>query len=304
MIFTKEIEIFLEEDLKDDDLSCTLVFNKPVNAVIFTKQECVVSGIEIATAVLDYLNISYSVKKNPGDCAKPNDVLLELAGDSVAILRAERLVLNFLSRLCGIATNTRSYVEIVEKSVSTYNIRQKTKTGSPNPSSQTNQTALPLLPPKIAATRKTTPGIRKFEKKAVVDGGGDAHRSNLADLVMIKDNHIEIMGLENAFWEAKKKASFSKKIEIEAENPEQALLAASLGADIVMLDNMTPAQIRKTVSLLTEKGWRDKILIEVSGGISKETLSEYAILGIDVISLSAVTNDAKWVDISLEIQKK
>ncbi|MDV0447353.1 putative nicotinate-nucleotide pyrophosphorylase [carboxylating] [Methanosarcinaceae archaeon Ag5] len=287
MILTKEIEIFLEEDLRDDDVSCTLVPNKQVNAVIFTKQNCIVSGLEIAAAILDYMNISYAQKKNPGDFANKGEILFELSGDSVAVLRAERLVLNFLSRLCGIATNTHEYVSIVEKSVSDYNKKNQTN----------------LKPPKIAATRKTTPGIRKFEKKAVIDGGGDSHRNNLADLVMIKDNHIEIMGFENAFLEAKKKASFSKKIEMEADLKEQAVLAARLGADIVMLDNMTPAEIRETVALLIENGLRDSVLLEASGGIKKENLADYAASGVDVISLSAVTNDAKWIDISLDIQK-
>ncbi|WNY25862.1 carboxylating nicotinate-nucleotide diphosphorylase [Methanolapillus millepedarum] len=287
MILTKEIETFLEEDLRDDDVSCTLVPNKTVKAVIFTKQACLVSGLEIAAAILDYMNISYVQKKNPGDSAGKGDVLFELSGDSVSILRAERLVLNFLSRLSGIATNTHDYVSIVEKSVSDFNKQNKTSINAP----------------KIAATRKTTPGIRKFEKKAVIDGGGDSHRNNLADLVMIKDNHIEIMGFENAFLEAKRKASFSKKIEMEAETKEQALSAARLGADIVMLDNMTPAEIKETVSLLVKNKLRDRILIEASGGIKKENLPEYAVAGVDIISLSAVTNDAKWIDISLDIRK-
>ncbi|WNY29142.1 putative nicotinate-nucleotide pyrophosphorylase [carboxylating] [Methanimicrococcus stummii] len=278
MILQKEIEHFLEEDLREDDVSCTLVKNQSVSAVIFVKEDCVVSGLEIASAILDYMKIGYVLKKNPGENAKAGDVLYELTGDSVSVLRAERLVLNFLSHLSGIATNTAGYVKIVKDAAGN-------------------------SAPKIAATRKTTPGIRKFEKKAVLDGGGDPHRQNLSDMVMIKDNHIEIMGLENAFLEAKRQTSFSKKIEIEADTKEQATKAAEIGADIILLDNMTPDQIRETIGLLTGKNLRNRVLIEASGGIRKENLKDYATTGIDVISLSAVTNDADWIDVGLDIVK-
>ena len=274
MILIKEIENFLEEDLREDDVSCTLVDNKEIRAIIFTKEECVVSGTEIAVAILDYLGISCEQKKKPGEIAAAGDVLFELNGNSVSILRAERIVLNFLSRLSGIATNTREYVSIVGKKT-----------------------------PRIAATRKTTPGIRKYEKKAVLDGGGDPHRQNLSDTVMIKDNHIEIMGMEKAFAEAKRQTSFSKKIEIEADTKEQALAAAKLGTDIILLDNMSPDLILETVKLLEEHKLREKVLLEASGGIRKENLKAYAATGVDVISLSAVTNAAKWIDISLDVIK-
>lgn len=274
----KEIEHFLEEDLREDDVSCTLIENKNTDAVIFVKEDCIVSGTEIASAVLDYMKISYEQKKNPGDIAKAGDVIFELNGDSVSILRAERLVLNFLSHLSGIATNTCRYVDIVTE-------------------------AAGKKAPKIAATRKTTPGIRKYEKKAVTDGGGDPHRQSLSDMVMIKDNHIEIMGMEKAFESAKRRTSFSKKIEIEADTKEQAVKAAELGADIILLDNMAPEQIREAIALLEQKNLRNRVLLEASGGIRKENLKEYALTGVDVISLSAVTNDADWIDVGLDIRK-
>lgn len=276
MILQKEIEYFLEEDLRDDDVSCTLVENKNVNAVIVVKEDCIASGLEIAAAVFDYMKITYTPKKNPGEAAKAGDVLFELSGDSVSVLRSERLVLNFLSHLSGIATNTHDYVQIVKAA--------------------TGENA-----PKIAATRKNTPGIRKFEKKAVFDGGGDPHRQNLSDMTMIKDNHIEIIGLEKAFEEAKRRTSFSKKIEVEADTKEQALKAAELGADIILLDNMTESQIRDVVAALQQNGLREKVLLEASGGICKNNLKDYANTGVDVISLSAVTNDASWIDIGLDI---
>jgi len=274
MILIKEIENFLEEDLRDEDVSCTLADDKDVRAVIFVKENCVVSGTEIAAAILNYLGISYEQKKAAGETAAAGDVLFELNGNFTAVLRAERTVLNFLSRLSGIATNTREYVTIVGGET-----------------------------PRIAATRKTTPGIRKYEKKAVLDGGGDPHRQNLSDTVMIKDNHIEVMGMERAFAKAKHQTSFTKKIEIEADTKEQALEAAKLGADIILLDNMSPDMIMETVKLLEEHKLRDKVLLEASGGIQKENLKAYAATGVDVISLSAVTNAAKWIDISLDIVK-
>ncbi|WNY23784.1 putative nicotinate-nucleotide pyrophosphorylase [carboxylating] [Methanimicrococcus hongohii] len=284
MILQKEIELFLEEDLREDDVSCTLVKSQNVSAVIFVKEDCIVSGLEIASAILDYMKIGYEQKKMPGDFAKAGDVLYELNGDSVSILRAERLVLNFLSHLSGIATNTADYVKIVKEAAG-----EKSESGKV---------------PKIAATRKTTPGIRKFEKKAVLDGGGDPHRQSLSDMVMIKDNHIEIMGLEQAFSEAKRQTSFSKKIEIEADTKEQAVRAAEIGADIILLDNMSPQQIREVVALMEQKDLRNRVLLEASGGIRKENLKEYATSGIDVISLSAVTNAADWIDVGLDIANK
>ena len=278
MILQKEIEYFLEEDLREDDVSCTLVENKEIRATIFVKEDCIVSGTEIAAAILDYMKISYKQNKIGGEKAAAGDVLFELTGNSIQILRAERLVLNFLSHLSGIATNTQKYVQIVKD--------------------EAGENA-----PRIAATRKTTPGIRKYEKKAVLDGGGDPHRQNLSDMVMIKDNHIEITGLENAFKEAKRQTSFSKKIEIEADTKEQAIKAAEIGADIILLDNMKPNQIREVVAELEQKNLRRFVLLEASGGIRKENLKDYAATGVDVISLSAVTNDAEWIDVGLDVQK-
>ena len=278
MILQKEIEYFLEEDLREDDVSCTLVENKEIRATIFVKEDCIVSGTEIAAAILDYMKISYKQNKIGGDKAAAGDILFELTGNSIQILRAERLVLNFLSHLSGIATNTQKYVQIVKN--------------------EAGENA-----PRIAATRKTTPGIRKYEKKAVLDGGGDPHRQNLSDMVMIKDNHIEITGLENAFKEAKRQTSFSKKIEIEADTKEQAIKAAEIGADIILLDNMKPNQIREVVAELEQKNLRRFVLLEASGGIRKDNLKDYAATGVDVISLSAVTNDAEWIDVGLDVQK-
>jgi len=155
--------------------------------------------------------------------------------------------------------------------------------------------------PRIACTRKTTPGFRKFEKRAVIAGGGDPHRFNLSDAVMIKDNHIEVIGLEKAIIAAKKAASFTRKIEVEVETADNAVRAAQMGVDIIMFDNMTVIEIQKAVRSLEEKKLRDDVILEASGGITIENVDKYAISGVDIISIGALTHSSNWLDISLRI---
>ncbi len=269
----KEIESFLEEDLGYDDVSCTIVPDRITEAVIFTKEDCIVAGIKEAGSIFSYLGIQAETALKDGDCLKAGDIIFRLKGGAVSILRAERLTLNFLGHLSGIATLTRTCVDIVRKHSGTT---------------------------RVACTRKTTPGIRKFEKLAVAAGGGDTHRFNLSDSVMIKDNHIKLMGIEAAI-EAAGKASFTRKIEVEVESVEDAVLAAKLGADIVMLDNMKPGMIIETLGVLREKGLRDSVIVEASGGISRENLEDYAKTGVDVISMGSLIHKSIWIDISLEI---
>lgn len=156
---------------------------------------------------------------------------------------------------------------------------------------------------RIAGTRKTTPGFRKFEKKAVIAGGGDPHRFNLSDTVMIKDNHIAVLGLERAVSAARERASFTQKIEVEVEDMASAIHAAEMGADIIMFDNMAADEIEKTIKTLADRGIRDGIILEASGGISLENIGDYARTGIDVISLGALTHSSRWLDISLRIKQ-
>ena len=155
---------------------------------------------------------------------------------------------------------------------------------------------------RIAATRKTTPGFRVFEKKAVFLGGGDAHRFNLSDAVLIKDNHITILGLEECLRRAKERASFTKKIEVEVESQGDMIKAAKAGADIIMFDNMAPEEIARGIEQLEEMGLRDGVLLEASGGITLDNIPEYAASGVDVISLGALTRNARWIDLSMEMQ--
>ncbi|KKH93584.1 nicotinate-nucleotide pyrophosphorylase [Methanosarcina sp. 1.H.T.1A.1] len=269
----REVESFIEEDLGYDDVSCTIVPDRPAEAIIFTKEDCTVAGLNEAASIFFYFGIQAETGLKDGDCLSKGDIIFRLRGGAVSILRAERLSLNFLGHLSGIATLTRNCVDVVRKhSEST----------------------------RLACTRKTTPGIRKFEKLAVAAGGGDTHRFNLSDAVMIKDNHIKLMGIEAAI-KAAQKTSFTRKIEVEVESAEDAVFAAELGADIIMLDNMQPEAVKETLSVLEEKGLRKSVLVEASGGISPANLEGYAKTGVDVISMGSLIHKSRWIDVSLEI---
>ncbi len=272
-MFIKEVESFIEEDLGYDDVSCTIVPDRPSEAVIFTKEDCIIAGIKEAGSIFCYFGIQAETNLKDGDRLKEGDVIFRLKGGAVSLLRAERLTLNFLGHLSGIATLTRACMDTVRKHSETT---------------------------RVACTRKTTPGIRKFEKLAVAAGGGDPHRFNLSDSVMIKDNHIKLMGIEAAI-EAAKKTGFTRKIEVEVESADDAVLAAKLGADIIMLDNMQPEAVRETLEILKEKGVRETVIVEASGGISQANLDGYAKTGVDVISMGSLIHKSRWIDISLEI---
>jgi nicotinate-nucleotide pyrophosphorylase (carboxylating) len=155
---------------------------------------------------------------------------------------------------------------------------------------------------KIAATRKTALGLLYFDKKAVLIGGGDPHRLNLSDMVLVKDNHIAVAGsVENAVKNAKQNASFSKKIEVEVARVTDVLKAAEAGADIIMFDNFSPKQIKAAVGLLKKAGFLGKILLEASGGITAENLLNYAAAQVDIISMGELTHSVRALDMSLEI---
>ncbi|WP_300609539.1 carboxylating nicotinate-nucleotide diphosphorylase [Methanohalophilus sp.] len=274
-MITSRLEDFIEEDLGYNDISCTLVPDNPQKAVIFAKEKCVLAGTDIAKEILDYFGIQYEQHFNDGDFLGAGDIIYDLDGDAVSILRAERLTLNFLGHLSGIATLTRKCVDIIPKHSRT----------------------------KIAATRKTTPGLRKYEKLAVIAGGGDPHRFNLSDSIIIKDNHRNIMGLKSAILEAQKRTSFTQKIEVEVESVDDALIAAKMNVDIIMLDNMSPEEIIDTISALQAEGLRERVIIEISGGISQDNLKDFVDIDADIISMGSLIHKSHWIDISLEIKK-
>ena len=155
---------------------------------------------------------------------------------------------------------------------------------------------------RVAGTRKTAPALQKFDKMSISIGGGDPHRSALDDMVLIKDNHIAVVGsVEEALKRAKKNVSFSKKIEIEVENAEDAVIAAENGADIIMFDNMSPKEAQDTLDILIKNDLRENVLIEISGGITEDNILDYAPLDVDIISLGSLTHQASSLNFSLDM---
>lgn len=266
-----ELERFIEEDVGYNDVSSAIAPDCKAQAEVVAKEDGVAAGLSEATQIFEYFDVLSTTDLADGSSIRKNDVLFMLDGGARSILRAERLSLNFLGRMSGIATMTHGYVE---------------RAGGV----------------RIACTRKTTPGFRKFEKKAVIAGGGDPHRFNLSDAVLIKDNHIAVLGLEKAVKAAKSIASFTQKIEVEVENVDDAILAAKLGVDIIMFDNMTVDKIKESIDAITKKELRKGIILEASGGITLENIADYAKSGVDVISTGALIHSSGWLDISLEIK--
>ena len=213
--------------------------------------------------------------KDDGDAIKKGDILLEIEGNARRILLLERTALNLLMRMSGVATVTNRIVA---------------KVNDANPKVR------------VAGTRKTAPALQKFDKLAIAIGGGDPHRNALDDMVLIKDNHIAVVGsVKDALLLAKENVSFSKKIEIEVESVEDALIACENGADIVMLDNMSPEEAQSTLNSLKEKGLRENVLIEISGGITEDNILDYAPLDVDIISLGSITHQASSLNFSLDM---
>ncbi len=269
----KEIESFLEEDIGQEDYE-EIVPYTDCKAEITVNEDGVLAGLLEVEQICDYFSIHYSSEFMDGNRVKSNDTVLTMEGAGAKILKAERLVLNILGRMSGVATLTN----VLVRKARTINKQVR-----------------------IAGTRKTTPGFRKYEKRAITIGGGDPHRFGLYEAVIIKDNHIKLMGLEHAVTKAKEKVSFTRKIEVEVESIEEALQAAELHIDIIMLDNMTVAEVNGCVRLLTERGLREGLIVEVSGGINQDNVKDYASTGVDVISIGMITHSAKSLGFSLNV---
>ncbi len=266
---------FLEEDLGSGDITSELIVPPGVAARgrIVCKQNCILAGVSESISVFRELGATAVEIVPDGRPVKRGQIVLEVKGKARQLLAGERLALNFLMRMSGIATLTNELIR---------------ECAAVNPKIR------------IAATRKTTPGFREFEKKAVMLGGGDPHRSGLYDAVLIKDNHIRIAGgIKEALIRAKK-GSFTKKIEIEAENRADAIAAVQGGADIILLDNVPPREVKRIADELRKM--RPEILIEASGGITPENVASYA-AGADVISLGWLTHSVRAVDFSMDIEK-
>lgn len=244
-------------------------------AIVLAKEPGVAACTEEVAHFLERLGFRVKVNVRSGESFDRGSALLQVEGDLRRLLQVERLVLNILAHTCGVATLTRRFVEAVRE------VNPKVK---------------------IAATRKTLPGLRYFEKRAVIAGGGDPHRLSLSDMVLIKDNHLRCFGsVSEAVKAAREAASFSAKVEVEVSSPEEAVEAAKAGADVVMLDNFTVEEVARALEYLRREGIRDRVVVEVSGGITLENVADYAKTGVDVISVGALTHSARAVDLSLEV---
>jgi nicotinate-nucleotide pyrophosphorylase (carboxylating) len=266
------IDRALEEDAGLGDVTSRAIFppGHRSRAVIDSKQELVVCGLEVAAAVFARVDPALKTRRlvREGARVKPGAVVLGIAGPTAALLTAERTALNFIQRLSGIATQTRRYVDAVRG------------TGV-----------------RLVDTRKTTPGFRALEKYAVRCGGGFNHRSSLGEHVLIKDNHIAAAGsLRRAVRLCRAAAPHTARIEVEVGDLAQVRAALAAGAEVILLDNLTPAQVRAAVAVIAGRA-----TVEVSGGVRYETLRDYALPGVDVISLGALTHSAPAVDLSLTV---
>lgn len=265
------------EDIGFEDITTNALIGPMVNAraKIISKEEGIIAGVEVAKAIFSEFELNYSSHKSDGDIISPGDTIISIEGNARNLLTVERTALNLMMRMSGIATLTSKMLEKVRK---------------------VNDKVI------IASTRKTTPGIQFFEKSAVKLGGGDPHRFRLDDCVMIKDNHRMLVGdISMAISLARKNVSFTKKIEIEVESMEEAILASQSGVDIIMLDNMEPPEIEEVLKEMDNHGLRNNVIIEASGGINPENIAQYALTGVDVISMGFLTHSAPSIDLSLEI---
>ncbi len=265
----KQLLQFLAEDIGKGDITSSLLSKKKISARIISRENAIVAGTPYAKEIFKIKGCSSKILKKDGSRIKPNQTIMIITGDAGKILTCERTALNLLTRMSGIATQTN---ELVKK------IPKKTK---------------------VYATRKTAPGLRYFDKEAVEIGGGKKHRLRLDEMVMIKDNHIAVgNSLLSIIKKAKKRY---KKFEVEVENTSDAILAAKEGATIVMLDNFSPSQIKRTIQALKNQKLQSKVMLEASGGINSKNISKYGQTGVDIISVGSITNSVKGIDMSLEI---
>ena len=272
----KIIEYMLAEDEGFGDITSNAVVEegKTVNAYIVSKDEGILAGNMIIRDLFEEFGVKVTFWMKDGSEISKDDLLMSMQGDARTILLLERTALNLVMRMSGVATAANHYVSLIKDS----DVR-------------------------VAGTRKTSPAIGKFDKYALKVGGADTHRFALDDMVLIKDNHIAACGTPlEALLKAKQNTSFSKKIEIEVESLDDAVECVKNGADIVMLDNMSPDEVKEVIGELEKLNIRQNSLIEVSGGITDETIMDYADLGVDIISIGALTHSSRSLNFSLRME--
>lgn len=265
------IRMALEEDITSEDLStnCVMPEYQKGEVQLIGKQDGVIAGLGVFKRVFELLDdtVSFDMRVEDGDEVTVGQLMAVITGDIRALLSGERTALNYLQRMSGIATYTRSIAKMLEGSGTT-----------------------------LLDTRKTTPNMRIFEKYAVKVGGGSNHRFNLSDGVMLKDNHIGAAGsITKAVKMAKEYASFVHKIEVEVENLDMVKEAVEAGADIIMLDNMSPEQMKEAIQIIDGRA-----LTECSGNVTKENIQNMIDVGVDYVSSGALTHSAPIMDISLK----
>ena len=268
------IDLALDEDDLGFDVTSNVFFDGVAgSAYMLAKQDLVVAGLELVPAVFAQVDrgVVWTFETTDGTHIKEGAILGRATGDASSLLRGERTALNFLQRMCGVATQTAAYAGALGKRV------------------------------RIADTRKTMPGWRELDKYAVSAGGGANHRFSLAGGVMVKDNHIAAAGdIATAVHEVKKTAPHTLRIEVEVESTEMALQAVEAGADIIMLDNMSTAQMRETIAAIRSAA-NHPVFIEASGNITLERLPELADLDLDFVSSGALTHSVTAADISMKL---
>ncbi|MDY9922628.1 carboxylating nicotinate-nucleotide diphosphorylase [Methanobacterium sp.] len=267
------------EDIGFEDITTRALIppGLQVRGQIIGREEGIIAGVELAVAIFTEFAVETEILVGDGEKIEPGQIVMKISGDPRSILSVERTVLNLLMRMSGIATLTANVIKMVR---------------SVNPD---------VI---VAGTRKTTPGLQFFEKNAIRSGGGDTHRYRLDDSVLIKDNHLALVGgVAEAISRARKYVSFTKKIEIEVETLEEALQAANAGADIIMLDNMDPDGVITVLKALEDGNLRGNVIIEVSGGINSDNILQFAKTGVDVISTGYITHSARSLDLSLDLDK-
>jgi len=276
ILIKEKLKRFLIEDTSFVDISSKSIPIKSISqAKIIAKSDGYISGLDELEILFQILKVDITFKKEDGDQIQNGDIIAELHGKTKDILLGERVGLNLLSHMSAITTTTRKFVKIIEDSGKNV---------------------------KIACTRKTLPGLRLFEKKAVEIGKGDTHRFSLDDMVLLKSTHLkfykgDIVKLLN---DVRSRVSFTKKIEIEVENINDVLIAVKNKADIIMLDNMNPDKVQDAINLLKQEKLRNQAIIEVSGNITQENIVDYLISEPDVISTSVLTQKpTEFVDYSL-----
>ncbi len=268
----RSLEAFLDEDIGKGDITSKLLPRKKISANIISRQRGVIAGVLHAREIFASRDCKVRILKKDGSTIRPNDIIMTITGSPYSILSCERTALNLLSRMSGIATQTDSLVKALKG---------------------VNSKAM------IYSTRKTAPGLRIFDKEAVEIGGGKKHRISLDQMIMIKDNHLAVAGSLRLIIRLAK--NHHKRVEVEVENRDDAVTAAREGVSIIMLDNMAPQEIVRTVRTLEKLNLRRRVKIEASGGINSSNIRRYARTGVDMISVGKLTSSVDGLDLSLEI---